>query len=129
MSGLAHEVIGPDVVSVLGPQPDAGTIGQLQPASLGLFGRYLEAFCPPDASYSLGIHRPAGHLQEVGDASVAIAAEAARQGDDGCRKRVFIPEHLGSVALTRAMLAQSLTSPAFRYMQPLTDCLDTSAST
>ena len=43
---LAYEVIGPDVVSVLRPQTDAGTIGQPQPASLGLFGRHLEALRP-----------------------------------------------------------------------------------
>ncbi len=67
--------------------------------------------------------------KKVGDAPVAVAAEAAGQSDDGRGQGVLIFAHLGLVALARAMLTQSLAGPAFGYMQPLTDCFYASAST
>jgi len=72
-------------------------------------------------SHSFGVHLPAGHLQKVGDASVAVAAKASRQGDDSRGKCVLIGSHPCLVALTGAVLAENLTSPAFGDMQPLTD--------
>jgi len=111
---LAHEVIGPDVVSVLGPQTNAGTIGQPQSASLWLPGRHLESFGPPDALHPFGVHLPAGHLQKIGDAPVAVAAEAARQGDNSRGQGVLIGSHLELVTLAGAMLTKSPAGPAFR---------------
>jgi hypothetical protein len=117
------------VVSVLGPKTNAGTIGELQSASLGLFGRHLEAFGPPDALHPFRVYLPAGHLQQIGDAPISVATKATRQGDDRRRERILIGLHLGPVALAGSMLAKNLAGPAFGYMQPLTDCLYASAST
>jgi hypothetical protein len=88
--GLTHEVISPDVVWVLGPQPDAGAIGQPQPASFGLPSWHLETFFAPDALHSFGVEVPAGHLQKAGDASVAVAAKAASQGHNSRGQGVLI---------------------------------------
>jgi len=129
MGGLADEVVGPDVVGMLWSQADAGAVGEPETASLRLPRRHLEALGAPDALYSLGVHGPAGHLQQVGDAPVTVAAEAARQGDDRRRERVFVVSALRTVPLGRAILAERLTGPALGDVQPLTDCFYAVAST
>jgi len=113
VSLLGDEVIGPDVVRVLWPQADAGAVCEPETPALGLPGRYLEAFSPPDALYPLVVDLLAGHLQEVSDAPVAVAAELAGQGDDRLGERILITSHLWSPALAGAMLTESTTGPAF----------------
>ena len=43
MGAVLDEVVGPDVVRMLGPQPDAGAVRQPEPAALGLL---LGTFSP-----------------------------------------------------------------------------------
>src|SRR5664280_3234695 len=83
----------------------------------------------PDALHALGVHRPAGHLQQTGDALVAVAAEGSCQADHGRRERVFVLSQLEAVALAGTVLAQSTAGPALGDVQPLADCLDAPAST
>src|SRR5664280_477313 len=128
VGGLGHEVVGPHVVTVLGPQTDAGTIVQPEAAALGLTLRHLEALGPPDALHALGVHLPAGHLQEAGDALVAVAAEGTRQADHGRDQGILVVAQLGTTALTGAMLAQRPAGPPFGDVQPLTDRGDALAS-
>jgi hypothetical protein len=98
---------------MFGAQANAGTIGKPQSAALWLPGRHLKSFCPPDALHPFGVHLPPGHLQEIGDAPVAIATEAARESDDSRRKGVLIDPHLRLMALAGTMLAKNLAGPAF----------------
>src|SRR3954451_5915104 len=42
MSPVLHKVVGQDVIAVLGPQPNASSVGQPEPTALGLFVRDLE---------------------------------------------------------------------------------------
>ena len=118
---LADNVIGPDVVLMLGPKTDAGTIRKPQSASLGVFGGHLETFSPPDALHTFGVHLPAGLSKEISDPPVSIATEPAGQSDDGHGKCVLIGPYLGLVALTGTMLTKNSASSAFGDMQPLTD--------
>ena len=96
LSFLPSEVVsktksqGPDVVAVLGPKPDTRLVGEPQPPALGLPGRHFEALGPPDALDSLGVHLPAGHLQKVGDAPIAVTAKATRESDDRRGKGVLV---------------------------------------
>src|SRR5664280_1871533 len=110
---LGHEVVSPDVVTVLGTQADAGAIVQPQAASLGLTLRYLEPFSPPDALHALGVDVPAGHLQQPRDALVAVAAEGTCQADHGRRERVLVVAQLRLATLAAAMLAESPASTPF----------------
>ena len=99
--------------------------------NLPLLGCFAGTFKPSARqirSHTLGVHLPAGHLQKVSDAPVTVAAEATGQSDDRRGERVLIPQHLVSVTLAGTMLTESLTGPAFRYVQPLTDRLDAFAS-
>ena len=126
---LTDEVVGPDVVAVLGPQPDAGAVGEPQAAALGVPLRDLETFGPPDALDALHVQLPAGHLQQVGDTPVAVAAEGARQTDHGRGQGVLVGTRRGRPPLGRAVLAQRAAGAAFGDVQPLTDCLDAATST
>ena len=65
--------------------------------------------------------------EEIGDTPISVAAEATGQSDDGRGERVFIDSNLGLVTLAGTMLTKNLAGPAFRYMQPLTDCLNVSS--
>src|SRR5664280_1797560 len=122
VGGFGYEVVGPDVVSVFRPQADARSVIQPEAAPLGLTLRYPEALAPPDALYALGVHVPARHLQEAGDALVAVAAEGTRQADDGCGQGVLVVAQLRLATLAAAMLAESTAGPPFGDAQPLTDC-------
>jgi hypothetical protein len=122
---FGHEVVGPDVVSMLGPQADAGSIGEPEAAAPRLPGRDLEALSPPDALHALGVHVPAGHLQEAGDALVAVAAKAARQTDHGRGQGVLVVSGASTMTFAGAMLAEG---PALRDVQPLADRRDALAA-
>jgi hypothetical protein len=106
---------------MLGAQADARTIGEPQPAALGLALGHLEALGPPDALHALGVHLPASHLQEAGDAFVALAAEAAREADDGRRQGVLVVTQRQLVALRGANLAEGTAGTPFGDLEPLTD--------
>src|SRR5450759_6000471 len=112
MRRLGHEVIGPYLVAVLWSQAAARTVGKPQPASLRLSGRHFQALGSPDALDSLGVHLPTGHLQEVGDPAIAVAAELASECDDRRGQGVLVLTHLWLVTLAGSMLAQSLAHPA-----------------
>jgi hypothetical protein len=42
MGAVLDEVVGPDMVGMLGPQADAGAVGQPQPSAFGLLGRHFQ---------------------------------------------------------------------------------------
>ena len=46
---LADEVVGPDVVAMLGPEADARSVVQPEATALGLSGGYFQALSTPDA--------------------------------------------------------------------------------
>ena len=74
----AHEVIGPDVILVQRPEPDARTIVEPQPAPFRLPSRHLEPLLSPDPLHALVIYSPALDTQQVRDLAIAVATEPAR---------------------------------------------------
>ena len=54
-----YEIIGPDVVAMSRPQPDARTIVEPQSSSLGLFLWDLQPFPSPDPLHLLVVDLPA----------------------------------------------------------------------
>src|SRR5690606_35192039 len=68
------EVVGPDMVGVLGSKPDARSVIQPEPAFLRLFLGNLQPLPPPDALDAFGIHRPTLGSQHRRDPAIAIAA-------------------------------------------------------
>ncbi len=129
MRAVLDEVVGPDVVGMLGPQADAGAVGQPQPAAFGLLGRHFQPLPPPDALYSAIANRPARLTQQGSDLAIAIAAVLAGEIDDVGGQTVGIfsaPRHL---ALRRAVLPERRTGATLGDVQVLTNVLDAGATT
>src|SRR3954465_1180844 len=64
MGALLEEVVGPDVIGALGPQPDARSIIQPQASALGLSGGDLQPLASPDPFDPLVVDQPACPAQQ-----------------------------------------------------------------
>ena len=74
VGAILDEVIGPDMIALLRPQPDARSVGQPDPAALGLLMRDLQPLALPDTLDPLVVDCPARPAQQFGDLAIAIAA-------------------------------------------------------
>ncbi len=128
VGAILHEVIGPDVIAVLWPQPDARAVCEPQASSLGLLGWDLQPLLAPDPLHPLVVHKPARLPQEGADLPVAIAAVPAGKLDQVSPELllvVFAPRHL---ALGGAMLPQSPAGPALGDVQGQHDVIHAGTS-
>jgi hypothetical protein len=55
---VLDEVVGPDVILVLRPQPDTRTVVEPQTPSFRLFARHLQTLLPPDPLDPLVVDPP-----------------------------------------------------------------------
>src|SRR5690606_6590066 len=76
MGPAFDKVIGPAMVGMLRPKPDARSVLQPEPSSLRLLLGNLQPLPPPDALDAFGVHRPALGPQHRCDPAVAIAPVA-----------------------------------------------------
>jgi len=129
MSAVLDEVVGPDVVAVLGPEPDAGAVVQPKAAALWLPGRNLQPLASPDPLDPLVIDEPAGLAQQLGDLAIAIAAIEPGQVDDVDGQLLFIITAVRDLALRRAMLTERRTGAALGDGQLPSNMLDAGAAT
>src|SRR3712207_9025757 len=107
MGTIQGKVVGPDVVGAFGPQPDAGSVRQPEPAALGLLLGDLQPLASPDPLHPLVVHHPAGRgPQQLGYLALAIAAVLARQLDDVGRELFFVVPAPRKLALCPALLAE-----------------------
>jgi hypothetical protein len=103
------------MVRVFRPQPDARSIIEPEPASLGLLLRNLEPLPPPDPLDAFVVHHPPGVPQHGCDPSIAITAVLGGERDDvGGQSRLIIP-HRWNLALGGSMLAKNPTRKALRH--------------
>ena len=77
VSSVSHKVIRPDMVFEEGPQPDAGSVIEPEPAAFRLFGRDFQPFLLPDPLNSLVIDMPAFTSQKLLNPSVSITSVPA----------------------------------------------------
>jgi hypothetical protein len=63
MRPVLDEVIGPDVVAMLRPQPDAGSVREPEPSSFGLLPGDLQPLASPDPLDPLVVDEPACSAQ------------------------------------------------------------------
>ena len=113
MGPILDEVIGPDMVGMLGPEPDAGSVIEPEPPALGLLVGNLQPLASPDPVHPLDPHFPPRPLQQRRDPPRAVAAILGGKGDDvggQCRLVIGCPAYL---ALRRSMLPQNPACPAF----------------
>jgi hypothetical protein len=66
------------MIALLRPQPDARSIGQPEPAALGLLMGDLQPLALPDTLDPLVVDCPARLAQQFGDLAIAIAAVLER---------------------------------------------------
>ncbi len=125
---MMNEVMGPDMVSMPGPSPDAGPIVQPQSPPLGLLLRHFQAFLPPEPFDSLVVNIPAFPSKQRCDPSIAVAAELCGQRDDSSNEPGLILRRLELAALRRSRLFDHTTRPSFRDSEPFASVLNGSSS-
>ncbi len=76
------KVVTPDMVLVLGSQPDARSTTEHQSTSFTLLFRHLDPFLLPDSLDPFVIDAPAFKPEHRGDPAVAVSAVHARELDD-----------------------------------------------
>src|SRR4051812_32192168 len=129
MGAPLEEVVGPDVIGALGPQPDARSIIQPQASALGLSGGDLQPLASPDPLDSLVIDQPACPAQQLGDLAVAVATVLPGQLDDVGGQPGFIVSAPRDLALPRAMLAEGGAGPPLGDRQHASNMLDAGTAT
>ena len=128
VGAILDKVVGPDVITVLGTQPDAGSIRQPKPAALGLFMGDLQPLASPDPLDPLVVDNPARLLQQPGDLAIAVSAILPGQRDGVGGEPLFVITAPRYLALRRAVLPERRTCAALGDMHDFYDLLDTGAS-
>src|ERR671912_1193787 len=109
------KVVGPDVVGVLRPQADAGTVVEPEPPFLRLLGRHLQPLPSPDPLHPLEVHHPAGSPQHGGDPPIAVAAVLDGKGDNVGREPLLVVRGRRDLALRRAVLSEHTAGHALGH--------------
>src|SRR5262245_20791062 len=109
VGAILDEVIGPDMIALLRPQPDARSVGQPEPAALGLLMRDLQPLALPDTLDPLVVDCPARPAQQFGDLAIAIAAVLPGKLDNIGGETLFVLTTARELALCRAMLPERRT--------------------
>lgn len=117
MGAIRNEVIRPDMVGPLRPQPQSGAVIEPQPPPLGLFLWDLQPLTPPDPLDPLLVDQPAGCTQQRRDPAIAVAAILAGQLDDVGRERSLIVGRLRNLALRGPVLAKHPAGPSLGHTQ------------
>ena len=129
MGAVLDKVVGPDVIAVLGSQPDARSVLQSQPAAFGLFMGDFQSLASPDPLDPLVIDEPAGLLQQPGDLAIAVAAVLLGKRDGVGSELLFVFKAPRYLALRRAVLPERRTGAALGDLHDCSDLLDTGAAT
>jgi len=129
MGAILDEVVGPYVIGILWPQPDAGPVRQPQSPPFRLLTGYFEPLAPPDPLHPAIAHRPARLTQQGSNLAIAIAAVLPSQFNDVGRQSFGIVTAPRDLALCRAVLPERRTSATLGDMQLRTNVLDAGAPT
>jgi hypothetical protein len=129
VGAVLDEVIGPDMIALLRPQPNARSVGQPEPAALGLLMRDLQPLALPDTLDPLVVDCPARLAQQRGDLAIAIAAVVPGKLDNiGC-ETLLVVTAARDLALRRAMLPERRTGATLGDMQLRSDLLNAGTAT
>ena len=129
MGAILDKVVGPNVIAVLWPQSDAGSVIEPQPPALRLLLGNLQPLTPPDPLDPLVAHQPTCIPQQFGDLAIAITAIKTSQFDDIGGQPLFVFTAPRGPTLCRAMLAEGRAGATLGDMQFRSDMLDTGSAT
>src|SRR5262245_63170190 len=105
------------MIAVLGPQPDARSVGQPEPASFGLFIRDLQPLASPDALDPLVVDYPACLAQQFGDLAISVAAVLPGKLDSIGGETLLVLTAARGLSLRRAMLPERRAGATLGDMQ------------
>ncbi len=129
MGSILNKVVRPDVVGVLRPKTDAGSVIEPKTTAFGVFGRYFKPLTPPDPGYPLSVHPPACVSQHRRDPAIAIATVLDSQSRDMSGQRRLIIGSGWLLALGGAMLTKNPASKPLRDAMPGNHVLHARAAT
>ena len=129
MRSIFNKVVRPDVVGVLRPKTDAGSVIEPKTSTFGVFGRYFKPLTPPDPGYPLSVHPPARVSQHRRDTTIAIATVLDSQSLDISDQGRLIIRSGWLLALRGAMLAKNSASKPLRDAMPGNHVLHTGTAT
>ena len=129
MGAVLDEVVGPDMIALLWPQPNARSVGQPEPAALGLLRWDLQPLASPDTLDPLVVNYPARLPQQFGDLAIAVAAVLPGKLDNIGRETLLVVTTARDLALCRAMLPERRTGATLGDMQLRSDLLNAGTAT
>jgi hypothetical protein len=129
VGAVLDEVVGPDMIAVLGPQPNARSVGQPEPAALRLLRGNLQPLTLPDTLDPLVVDYPARLAQQRGDLAIAIAAVLPGKLDNISGETLLVVTTARDLALCRAMLPERRTGATLGDMQLRSDLLNAGTAT
>ena len=129
MGSILNKVVRPDVVGVLGPKTDAGSVIEPKTTAFRLFGRYFKPLTPPDPGYPLSVYPPARVSQHRCNPAIAIATVLDSQSRDISGQCRLIIGSDWLLALRGAMLAKNPASKPLRDAMPGNHMLHARAAT
>jgi hypothetical protein len=129
VGAVLDKVVGPDMIAVLRPEPNARSVGQPEPAALGLLRGNLQPLTLPDTLDPLVVDYPARLAQELGDLAVAIAAVVPGKLDNIGGETLLVVTATRDLALRRAMLPERRTGATLGDMQLRSDLLNAGTAT
>src|SRR5262245_9803182 len=129
MGAVLDEVIGPDMIALLRPQPNARSVGQPQPAALGLLMGNLQPLTSPDTLDPLVVDCAARLAQQRGDLAIAVAAVLPGKLDNIGGETLLVLTAARDLALRRAMLPERRTGATLGDVQLRSHLLDAGTAT
>ena len=93
------KIVAPDMIAVLRPQPDAGSVIQPEPASRLLFPGHFQPLATPDPLNAITADLPPRLGQQRRDPTIAITPIPRRQRDNRSGQRIFIGSDDSGVSL------------------------------
>ena len=117
------------MIALLRPQPDARSVGQPEPAALGLLMGDLQPLALPDTLDPLVVDCPARLAQQRGDLAIAIAAVLPGKLDNIGGETPLVVTTARDLALRRAMLPERRTGATLGDMQLRSHLLNAGTAT
>jgi len=117
------------MIALLRPQPNARSVGQPEPAALGLLMGNLQPLTLPDTLDPLVVDCPARLAQQRSDLAIAIAAVLPGKLDNIGGETPLVVTTARDLALRRAMLPERRTGATLGDMQLRSNLLNAGTAT
>jgi hypothetical protein len=117
------------MIALLRSQPNARSVGQPEPAALGLLMGNLQPLTSPDPLDPLVVDCPACLAQQRGDLAIAVAAVLPGKLDNIGGETLLVVTTARGLALRRAMLPERRTGATLGDMQLRSHLLNAGSAT